>query len=114
MVELYGPAFLSAYGDSPSPIWAESIAKLSDDECKRGFQTLASQPKEYPANLTQFVAACRPVTGSPRFLGVPMTDADWKRLIPPPDKLASEAKVDQWIAKLRSRLVRTREPGEEG
>lgn len=72
MVELYGGAFLSAYGDRPSPIWLAAIGGLTDDECRKGFTTLAGTPREYPANLTQFVGACKyrePV----RYLGVPMS-----------------------------------------
>jgi hypothetical protein len=32
MVELYGTAFLTAYGEKPSPLWTGAIASLTDDE----------------------------------------------------------------------------------
>lgn len=101
MVELYGTAFLSAYGERPSPLWTAAIAELSDDECRRGFITLAKQAREYPANLTQFVAACRPVSGSPHMLGPAITAEDWARLIPPPEQRAAPEKIDSFIAKMR-------------
>jgi hypothetical protein len=115
MVELYGPSFLTAYGDSPSPIWLVAIGELSDEECRQGFATLAKQAREYPANLTQFVAACRPQTGSPRFLGTPTTPDALRRLEPPLSQRATPEKIDSWIAKMRRTLnARTREPGEDG
>jgi hypothetical protein len=101
MTELYGTAFLSAYGDHPSPLWTAAISELSDDQCRNGLTRLAREAREYPANLTQFVAACRPRTTSPQFLGVPLTAEQMAQLVPPPEKRASHEKIDGWIAKMR-------------
>jgi hypothetical protein len=103
MVELYGPAFNSAYGDSPSPLWQAAIAELTDHECRKGLTALARQAKDYPANLTQFVAACRPQHGV-RYLGVPMTSEQLAALTPPPERRASAEKIDGWIAKMRAKV----------
>jgi hypothetical protein len=104
MVELYGPAFLTAYGDSPSPIWAAAIGELSDEQCRSGLARLAKQPREYPANLTQFLAACRPPSPGVQYLGRPITDAERRALLPPPEKLAKPEVVDSWIAKMRAKV----------
>jgi hypothetical protein len=104
MVELYGTAFVTAYGESPSPIWLAAIAELTDDECRKGLTALARQAREYPANLTQFVAACKPVTGSPRYLGVPVTPDEIAGTLPPPDRRAKPEIIDGWLAKMRSKL----------
>jgi hypothetical protein len=104
MVELYGPAFVSAYGESPSPLWLAAIGGLSDEQCRKGLATLAGQAREYPANLTQFVAACRPPSGPPRYLGVPIDVNDPRLALPPPSKQASPEKIDGWLAKIRGRL----------
>lgn len=79
MVELYGPSFVAAYGEKPSPLWQAAISDLTDDECRIGLTSLAKQPREYPANLTQFVAACRPAKGV-RYYGTPTTPAELRRL----------------------------------
>ena len=104
MVELYGPPFVTAYGEAPSPIWLAAIAELSDDECRAGLTRLARQPREYPANLTQFVAACRPVTGSPRYLGTPITPDHESLALPPPDRRSRPEVIDGWIAKMRAKV----------
>jgi hypothetical protein len=103
MVELYGPAFTAAYGDHPSHLWQAAIAELTDDECRAGLTTLARQAREYPANLTQFVAACKPAKGV-RYLGVPTTAAELDKLLPPPEKRATTEKIDGWLAKMRRTL----------
>jgi hypothetical protein len=100
MVELYGPAFVSAYGESPSPLWLAAITELTDAECRDGLTRLAREAREYPANLTQFVAACRPEQGV-RYLGNPVTPADLDRMLPPPERRAKPEVIDRWIAKMR-------------
>jgi hypothetical protein len=105
MVELYGSAFVAAYGESPSPIWLSAIADLTDDECRAGLTRLALNPREYPANLTQFVGACRPKGDGVRYLGTPITPEQMARMLPPPDRRAKPEVIDSWIAKMRSRLA---------
>jgi len=104
MVELYGTAFLTAYGETPSPLWLAAISELRDEQCRDGLTRLAKQPREYPANLTQFVAACCPPSGSPRFLGVPVTTDDIRKLEAPPERRASPEKIDGWLAKMRKKI----------
>jgi hypothetical protein len=104
MVELYGPSFTAAYGDKPSPIWLAAIGELSDSECRAGLTRLAKQAKEYPANLTQFVAACRPPSSSPRYLGVPVTPDEIAGALPPPDRQAKPEVINGWLAKMRQKL----------
>jgi hypothetical protein len=104
MVELYGTPFLTAYGESPSPIWLAAITELTDDECRKGLTALARQAREYPANLTQFVAACKPVIGSPRYLGVPVTPDQIAGALPPPERQAKPEVIDGWLAKMRAKV----------
>jgi hypothetical protein len=104
MAELYGPAFAAAYGDKPSPLWSAAIGELTDDECRSGLTSLAREGRDYPANLTQFVAACRPPKmGSPRYLGVPITDEQRAELYLPKPAVPVE-KIDGWLAKMRRTL----------
>lgn len=98
MVELYGPAFLSAYGESPSPLWLAAISELTDDECREGLTALAKAAREYPANLTQFVAACRPAKPV-RYLGAPTTAAKLQALMPPK---AQVSVADRYLARMRA------------
>jgi hypothetical protein len=103
MTELYGSAFKAAYGPDPTPIWERAISQLTDEECRDGLGRLAKQPREYPANLTQFVAACRPPSSSPRYLGTPMTDEQKAALYLPKPDVPIE-KIDGWLAKMRAKL----------
>lgn len=101
MVELYGNAFVVTYGESPSPLWLAAIAELTNDECRDGLTRLARQAREFPCNLTQFVAACKPRDAGVRYLGVPTTPADISRALPPPNRQAKPEIIDSWIAKMR-------------
>jgi hypothetical protein len=107
MVELYGPSFLAAYGDSPSPLWQTAIGKLRDEEIRKGFIELAQQPRDFPANLTQFVSACRPTAnGSPRYLGVPTTPAELRKLEPPKDRMPRMQDVEDWLHLMRETIAK--------
>jgi hypothetical protein len=103
MLELYGPAFTAAYGDTPSHLWLAAISDLTDDECRKGLTSLARQAREYPANLTQFMAACKPSPGV-RYLGRPMTEEQKAEMYLPRPSVPVE-KIDGWLAKMRARLV---------
>jgi hypothetical protein len=72
MKQLYGTAFVTVYGPTPSPVWEAKIAELTDAECAAGFSRLAEQKRDFPANLTEFVDACRPKSAGVRFLGRPV------------------------------------------
>jgi hypothetical protein len=106
MAELYGPAFAAAYGDKASPLWLAGISSLTDEQCRAGLTKLAKEGREYPANLTQFMAACVPKSDGVRHLGRALTEAERVALLPPPEKLSKPEVVDSWIAKMRSRLGR--------
>lgn len=103
MVELYGSAFTSAYGESPSPLWLAAISELSDDECRVGLTALAKQAREYPANLTQFVAACRPQK-LVHYLGRPTTPE--RLMLEHPRREVSREFIDRRLAEMRTRLGR--------
>lgn len=104
MTELYGSAFKAAYGENPTHIWERAIAELTDEQCRDGLTRLTKQSREYPANLTQFLAACKPAEGV-RYLGVPLTDEQKRELYLPRPPISTE-RVDGWLAKIRSCLAR--------
>lgn len=93
MTQLYGPAFLSAYGESPfatakepgAPLWLAAIERLTNEQCSLGFHRLAGEAREWPCNLTQFIDACtrRHTNEGVRFLGVPLTKEQWRELEAP-------------------------------
>jgi hypothetical protein len=104
MAELYGPAFAAAYGDTPSPLWSRAIAELTDAQCRDGLSRLAREARDYPANLTLFVAACMPPkSGSPRYLGVPLTEEQKANLFLPRPEVSRE-KIDGYLAKMRAKV----------
>ena len=102
MTELYGSAFKAAYGENPTHIWERAIAELTDDQCREGLTRLTKQSREYPANLTQFLAACRPADGV-RYLGTPITEEQKRELYLPRPQVSME-KIDGWLAKMRAKV----------
>ena len=113
MKQLYGAAtFCAAYGDRPNPMWTAAISRLTDDECRKGFERLAKESREYPCNLTQFVAACHYSPGV-RHLGVVTTSEALQKALPPPHARATPETVNTWLAKMRQKLGRSSAPKSE-
>jgi hypothetical protein len=99
MKQIFGNSFVTIYGETPAALWLEQIARLTDAQCRAGLTRLAGQRRQYPANLTEFVEACKPTPGSPRFLGVPETPEDRQRLLSVPP--ANPDHVKACIARIR-------------
>lgn len=98
MKQLYGTSFLTMYGETPSALWVTQIAMLTDDECRRGLSRLAEQRREFPANLTEFLEACRPRPQGVRFLGRPQSPDDVLKL---PGPRASREVIERHLAHMR-------------
>lgn len=103
MTEFYGTAFKTAYGENPPPIWERAIAELTDEQCRDGLTRLAKEKREYPPNLSVFLAACVPKSDGVRYLGVPLTDEQKAALALPKPEVSRE-KIDGYLAKIRARL----------
>ena len=88
LAELFGKAFYREHGSVPSNLWVQAVSRLSDQQIKRGLANLANDELAFPANLSQFVAACKRLPPV-RYLGVPqlkdnrasgrMSYAEWKK-----------------------------------
>ena len=88
LAEVFGKAFYREHGETPSKLWVAAVNRLTDDQIKRGLANLANDAMQFPANLSQFVAACKRLPPV-RQLGVPqiedkrppgrMSYAEWKR-----------------------------------
>lgn len=61
LAEMFGKAFYREHGTEPSPLWHQAVARLSDNQIAMGLANLANDGLEFPANLPQFVAACKRV-----------------------------------------------------
>ncbi|MDQ7091777.1 MAG: hypothetical protein Q9M50_14270 [Methylococcales bacterium] len=61
MTEMYGHLWVSAYGDVPSELWAKAVARLSNDQIKRGLEACLDRDDSYPPNLPTFLKLCKPV-----------------------------------------------------
>jgi len=104
MKQLYGQSFVTIYGQQPTSLWLEKIAGLTDEQVGQGLIRLGDKPRAYPANLTEFVEACRPTPGSPRFLGVPETAEQRRKRLSAPR--AKREHVDAKLANMRAALQR--------
>jgi hypothetical protein len=90
LAEIYGKALYREHGSEPSMLWKQAIERLTDQELQRGLKNLAVQALAYPANLGQFVEACkhipegRPWENQPKQIednrpAETMSYAEWKR-----------------------------------
>lgn len=107
MKAIYGTSFLTIYGEVPHPIWIAEIEKLTDKQARSGLTRLAREQREFPANLTEYLAACRG-TQSPRFLGVPQSPESCRRRLP--RIRASDEQVDSHLASIRTKLKAAKLP----
>lgn len=108
--QIFGTSFVTIYGDVPSPLWVAEIARLTETEVRLGLAALSRAKREYPANLTEFVEACRPKKRV-RYLGVPTNPAEMRKVLGPIK--ATEEQRQKHLASLRSKFGRVRVPGED-
>jgi hypothetical protein len=102
---LYGASFGQTYGTDPNPLWVEAIGELTNEQCGDGFRRLRSEPRKFPPNLTEFIAACKPKDAGVRYLGVPMTEEERAALyLPRPD--VPREKIDGFLASMRAKVRR--------
>lgn len=73
--EMFGKAFYREHGDEPTTLWQQAISRLTDAQLSRGLANLANDGLEFPANLPQFVAACKKLPPV-RHLGVKCLPVD--------------------------------------
>ena len=89
LAEIFGKAHYRENGDSPSKLWVQAIERLSDVQLATGLANLGNDGLTFPANLSQFLEACKrskPV----RHLGVP--------LLPPSDEERAREADRAWEA----------------
>lgn len=60
------------FGTVPNDTWTAAIERMSDEQIIRALTRLAEKGSPHPPSCPEFVAAARPETGSPRYLGTPM------------------------------------------
>lgn len=101
LAEVYGKALYREHGSEPPMLWLQAIERLTDEELRRGLKNLAEDALAYPANLGQFVEACKYIPeGRPwsnqqkqiednRPTGT-MSYAEWKRQNGIPDNTAED------------------------
>jgi hypothetical protein len=63
--------------------WAQETAHLSDEQMKHGLERTKDSGLQYAPALPKFLSLCRPETGSPRYLGTPMSPETRKMLAAP-------------------------------
>ena len=56
---LFGNAHYREHGEKPNPAWVAAVENLTDEQIVAGMKNLAEQGLSFPANLSQFVAACK-------------------------------------------------------
>jgi len=59
LAEIFGKAFYREHAKTPPNLWVQAIDRLQDHEIIRGLANLANDNLQFPANLSQFVSACK-------------------------------------------------------
>jgi hypothetical protein len=97
---IYGTGFETMYGDVPNAYWIAGIVQLSDEQCRKGLSALARESREYPANLTEFVEACKPKQHV-RYLGAnPTTPERYRKSLA--RQLAAPEVIAQHLDRMRA------------
>lgn len=103
LTEMFGPAFLTAYGDEdggPPKLWIGGLSQFTMRQVKAGLATIANQSRQYPPNLTEVREACIGRAPGVRFGGVPVK-SDYLLDVP----RASRSHVDAMLANMRRRVA---------
>lgn len=80
LIEMFGGAIEREYGLDPPALWVEAISSMADEDLQRAFHTLVREPRKFPPNLSEFVAAGQEKASSGvRYLGGPSS-----MYLPPP------------------------------
>jgi hypothetical protein len=102
---LFGAAFERNQGSAPTPLWLELLENVTDEQCIKAFEFLRDKRKEtWPPNLVEFKQVVMPPSVGVRYLGVPLTEAQLKNLLPSPEKQAPVSTRDFYLAKMRRTL----------
>lgn len=80
---MWGDRFLREFGSVPTETWVAAITRLTDEQVAACLKGLADKGSPHPCSLPEFVAAGKPETGSPRYLGVPTTPEALRLAAPP-------------------------------
>ena len=59
LAELFGKAHFRENGDAPSSLWQQAVWRLTDEQIVTGLANLGNDGLTFPANLSQFLAACK-------------------------------------------------------
>jgi len=58
---MFGNAWFREHGEQPGQLWRDAIGRLQDHEIRNGLANLGNDNLQFPANLSQFVSACKRV-----------------------------------------------------
>jgi hypothetical protein len=60
MAEVFGHRWVSSFGDEPNQSWIDGLADMTPEDLRFGLSALKGWRDEWPPNLLQFRALCRP------------------------------------------------------
>jgi len=60
MGQTFGHAWFSSYGAEPNSAWIDGLADMTVDDIKFGLGALKGWKSEFPPNMLQFRALCKP------------------------------------------------------
>ena len=55
---MFGRPFAEMFGDSPNAAWISTCERLTDAQCERGLDWLATKGDGYPPSVPKFYQAC--------------------------------------------------------
>jgi len=93
LTEVFGSRFTREYGTHPNDSWRDVIARLSNEQIKRGLIALAEEGSEHPPNLPKFTKVCQHV----HQMDVPKLEA--------PEYTLRDAQIDAYNAGVPRDLI---------
>lgn len=101
MRDLYGRAWSSQYGETPSPAWAAALRDLSAAEIRAGLRGAVDSCRTFPPTAPEFRGLCRPRlerTSEQRAL-YSRIEAETPAALPSPEALAATSSTGRaWWA----------------
>lgn len=61
MSETFGHTWVSSFGTEPNAAWIDGLSDMNEEDIVFGLGALKSWKSDFPPNLLQFRALCRPV-----------------------------------------------------
>ena len=105
MCQLFGHAFISNHGTSPSEVWLDEMEKLTRTELRLGVEVIKELGQEFPPSLPAFMSYCKNGKPKGKHDVEKRAEAPWVADMPRLGAVKAQASVKaKAIAEMRKKL----------